>query len=99
MTKECWLQCPELFESLDPEYGLLGPFGDTGIDSDTPMDELDPELVAAHDVYMNKRVKILDNLNANFQSCPGAQVVYDVQTRKPFLNCPITPEPYRMSLE
>lgn len=99
MAEACWLECPELFEEQDPKYGLLGPFGDSGIDSDTPFEDLDPTLVAEFLAYEEERIIVAENCDRNHESCVGPQVVYDIKTRKAQLICPITPEPYYLSLE
>lgn len=99
--EDCWLRCPELFES--DQYGTFGAFGDTAVDDpDLTIEEareLDPQLVADYEEYTRKRSEIAKNCDENHTSCSGPAIIYNIKTRLPFVICPITPEPYHMPLE
>ena len=98
MTKECWLNCPELFEG--DQHGVLGAFGDTAVDSpELTLEEvrqLDPELVASYEAYTAKRSETAKNCDENYMECPGRQPI--VIGSETFLICPITQEPYHMPI-
>lgn len=103
MAETCWLECPELFEEFDPSYGSFGAFGDTAVDNpDMTIEEareLDPKLVEDWEAYNAKRSEVARNCDENYETCSGPTVVYDIKTRKPFMICPITPEPYYMPID
>lgn len=103
MAEDCWLSCPELFEHQDKRYGLLGPFGDTAVDSpELSLDEarqMDPQLVADYEAYAHERSAVAKNCDENYETCAGPAIAYDIKTRQPFFVCPITPKPYHMPIE
>jgi hypothetical protein len=96
MAEQCFLDCPELFESLDESHGYMGPCGDLSTDSPDEDEPIIPEEAAAVQEYSAERSRILEHINNSKDTCEGPCLVYLIKDRKPYLVCPITPGPYHL---
>ena len=98
MAERCFLDCPELFESLDESYGYMGPFGDLSTDSPDEDEPIIPEEAAAVQEDLTRCSRILDLIDNNRDNCEGPVLVYLIKNRKPYLVCPITLDPYQLPI-